>query len=807
MPYAEFLKTKDLRARPAGIAIEPDRIHPSLFQFQRDAVQWAVKQGRAAIWFNYGLGKTRIQLEIARLIDKRALIIAPLSVASQTQREALELGYLVKYATAQREVTGDQKLWITNYEHAHKFDPKQFEIVILDESSILKSLDSKTRLALTKQWRHTAYRFCFTATPAPNDIKEIVNHAAFLGIMSRKECFATFFENEGGKQLKTVLRPAAEKPFYNWLSSWAMAMKNPSDLGYSDKGYELPALKIIAHEVNADYVPEGQLMFTSLKGVSDRARVQRETEPERVHKAIALANSDDEQYIIWHHLNSEGEALIKAVRGAVLVEGKMGAEDKTSAYEAFMRGEYRVLISKPTICGFGMNFQHSHKQIWVGINDSFEQFHQGVHRQYRFGQTKTVEVHVIHADVQQAIVENIESKRQQAEAMSSKLIETLQDRNQFDLQIMQSDTYQVDRGRGWALYCGDSCDPAGPLASIPDDSVHLVITSPPFSNRYAYTNMLNDLGNSQNLDQFMAQYAYQLRELYRVMMPGRNVAIHLQQIRITKRDTGSVGLIDFRGAVIRAFAEAGFVYYSDYTIDKNAQVQARRKHHVSLLYKSLETDSAKCGAALADHLLVFKKPGDNPRPLDATDIPRQTWNHWAKPVWLPDDLTSDQKPDLEKMTRKELLAYIDSREPVWYGIQEVDVVPSQTKRAKLVMEDQRHLCPLQLGFIERVARIWSAPNETVLDPFSGVGSVGYQTVLMHRQYIGIELNPNWHTEGIRNLKHAERQANQTTLFEWAEDNAEPDAKKSLLPPFNPPRLKFIDDQMPHMNPGYIPQES
>lgn len=733
MNYQDFLATKQLNVKPVGKEVSPDRVNPLLFDFQRDVVTWAVRKGRAALFLDAGLGKTFSQLEWARLMGVPTLIIAPLSVARQTVGEAQKLGTDIQYVRRPEDMLPGQ-LFITNYEMADKFKPDAFEAVVLDESSILKALDSKTRIALTDQWRNTMYRLACTATPAPNDLKEIVNHADFLGIMTRKEVFATFFINDGGKELDTRLKRHAVKKFYQWMSGWAMALKKPSDLGYADRGYELPLLSVEPHVVASDYRPDDMLFFVSLAGVTERAKVQRDTLQARVDQTAALVNGNSEQWIVWHHLNDEGYALRTAISSSVLVEGKDDAETKAAAFEAFQSGQHRVLITKPSIAGFGMNFQNAAHMAFCGINDSWEEYYQAIRREYRFGQERPVQVHLVFADVQQAVFENIQRKEQEAEGMSKQLVEAMRDFEVEELKGRQrGEDYRTDEaaGPGWRLMLGDSTER---LAELEDNSVDLSVFSPPFIARYAYTATERDLGNSAGLPQFMGHFAYIIRELLRVTKPGRNVCVHCQQVRVTKRDTGNVGLIDFRGEIIRAFVAEGFTYYSDFTVDKDAQIQARRKHHVALLYKTKNTDSSKSGSALADYLLVFKKPGDNQVPVDC-DVPDEVWNEWARPVW--------------------------------YGINEIDVLPTQVAKGD---DDEMHLCPLQLPFIERCVRLWSNRGDTVLDPFAGVGSTGYKSLQLGRQFVGIELKPEYWQTAQLNLHDAE--SVQTDLFQWAETQAE-----------------------------------
>src|SRR5436190_6366649 len=393
MTYEAFLATKRTLAPATGL-VDAGEPHELLFPFQRDLVRWAVRKGRAALFADTGLGKTLMQVEWARLIGERTLIIAPLSVARQTVHEAMKVGVTVTYSRGAAPHAG---ITITNYEMVEHFDPSEYGAVVLDESSILKALDGKTRRRLTDMFAKTPYRLCCTATPAPNDIAEIGNHAEFLGVMPHHEMLSAFFvhgSTDDGKD-GWRLKGHAEDAFYRWLASWSMAVRKPSDLGYEDDGFVLPPLTIRPTFVDVDYVPEGQLFFGGLKGITDRSAVRRATLEDRVAKAAELVNASDDQWIVWHGLNAEGDALIRAIPDARLVEGSQSPEEKAEALEAFQDGAFRVLVTKPSIGGFGMNFQNAARMAFVGLSDSWEAYYQSVRRCWRFGQTRPVEATIV----------------------------------------------------------------------------------------------------------------------------------------------------------------------------------------------------------------------------------------------------------------------------------------------------------------------------------------------------------------------------------------------------------------------------
>ncbi len=732
MDYETFRKTKQHYAAPVGVEIAPDAIHPAAKDHQRAIIAWAVRQGRAAIFADTGLGKTLMLLEWARLISQRAaLIVAPLSVARQTVREGERWGIPVRYIRSAGDVD-NPGLYVTNYELIEHFDPAAFDAVVLDESSILKALDGKTRQRLTDLFAETPYRLCCTATPAPNDIAEIGNHAEFLGIMRAVEMKGQFFvHDDGGYRL----RGHAHEPFYQWLASWAMSIRRPSDLGFDDTGYILPALTVTPLWTESDYVPDGQLFFTGLDGIQGRTKVRKGTLAARVAAAAALVNADSEAWIVWCGLNDESDALAKAIPDAVVVEGNMTPEEKAARLEAFQDGQYRVLITKPKIAGFGMNFQHAARQAFVGLSDSWEAYYQCIRRSWRFGQAREVRVWVVLSEHEEAIYANVMRKESEAQTMSESLINAVRDYERTAIAGTEARTpYQegLAEGDGWKLYLGDSAER---LAEIADSSVGLSVYSPPFASLYTYSASDRDLGNSRTAAEFFTHYGFIIREILRATMPGRLTAVHVQQIAAMLERDGYIGIKDFRGDVIRAYEAEGWIYHGEVCIDKDPQAQAIRTKAKGLLFVQLRKDASWSRPALADYILLFRKPGENPAPV------------------LP-DVTNDE--------------WIEFARPIWYGIKESDTLQYTTARDP---EDERHVCPLQLGTIERCIRLWSNRGDLVLSPFAGIGSEGHEAIRLGRRFVGIELKPSYHRIAAQNLRAIEATTKAPTLFDLLEEAA------------------------------------
>jgi len=669
-------------------------------------------------------------LEWARLLGQPVLIVAPLAVAHQTIEEGIKLGIDVRYRRHQSDV--DSQLTITNYEMVHRFDPDHFGGVVLDESSILKNYTGKVRTQLIEQFTSTRYKLCCTATPAPNDIAEIANHAEFLGIMSRVEMLAAFFvHDQDGWRLKGH----ATKPFYRWMASWGMAVKRPSDLGYSDEGFDLPPLNVEPVIVESPWTPDDQLFASHLKGITERASVRKATLDARVQAAADMITGSDRPWIAWVGLNSESDALAKLIPDAAVVEGSQSPEVKSELLHAFAAGERRVLITKPSIAGFGMNFQHCADMVFVGLSDSYEQYYQAIRRCWRFGQQNPVTAHVVISEPEQHIYANVLAKEREAEAMSTNLISNVAQYEKSELQHARSEfVYTTDEttGDGWTLKLGDSCER---LAEIEDESVGLSVFSPPFESLYTYSPTERDLGNSASSGEFWTHFSWISEQLLRVLMPGRLAAIHVQQLPTTKTVEGFIGLRDFRGATIQHFIDQGFIYHGEVTIDKDPQAQAIRTKAKSLMFVQLEKDSSWMRPAFGDYIILMRKPGDNPQPID-TDVTRDEWIQWARPIW--------------------------------YNIRETDTLNVAEARSA---DDERHIAPLQLQTIERCVRLWSNKNDLVLSPFAGIGSEGVESVKHGRRFVGIELKPEYYDVAIKNLFRAQQDRDSGTLFDLLNDEA------------------------------------
>lgn len=428
MTYQEFLKTKELETIKAGFDVNRADLNEQLFPFQADIVLWAIKKGKAAIFSDCGTGKTAMQLEYAKQIHKhtggRALIIAPLSVVGQTKKEGVKFGIDVNVCRTSADVVDG--INITNYEMLEHFDADAFQCVILDESSILKSFTSATRNLLIDMFEHTPYKLCCTASPAPNDHTEFGSTVEFLGIMTRTEMLATYFIHDGSNTSAWRLKGYGEKKFWEWVATWAVCVRNPADLGYSSDGYQLPELiinKCVIESKPGDY----EFIAHRAETLSERREARKESMDDRVKAARDLVDGSDESWIVWCDYNAESAALAKAIVDSSEVVGSDSPEYKAQTALDFADGKIKALISKPSIYGFGMNFQNCHNMIFCGISDSYEQFYQAIRRCWRYGQAHDVNVYIITSEKEMNVLENIERKQALMDTMQSNMIALMHD--------------------------------------------------------------------------------------------------------------------------------------------------------------------------------------------------------------------------------------------------------------------------------------------------------------------------------------------------------------------------------------------
>lgn len=713
MNYSEFLKTKIKTHKASGFDIEEVELNHMLFPFQKWIVKTALKKGRYAIFADCGLGKTPMQLEWAQKVStytgRPVLILAPLAVSGQTIMEGQKFGIEVcRY----NEISPIQ---ITNYEQLENIDCTLFSGIVLDESSILKNFEGSIKEKVITGFANTPYKLACTATPSPNDPMELGNHSEFLNVMGRNEMLSMYFVHDGGDTAKWKIKGHARDKFWQFVSTWAVMISRPSDLGFLNDGFILPELNYIEKQIITDNRDNGLLFNDVAISATNFNSELRQTKHGRLNLAAELVNASNESFIVWIKHNEEGEYLRKLIPGAVEVKGSDSNEYKEEKLLGFAKNDFRVLLTKSKIAQFGLNYQNCHNQIFASLDFSFESLYQSIRRSYRFGQTRPVNAYIITTDTMQNVRESIKTKQSQflhmQEQMQANMNSCFENevKNNLDKKVVtiKSDNYTLMKG-----------DCVERIKEIEDESIGLSIFSPPFAELYTYSDHLEDMGNSKDYNEFLFAFKFLVKELFRVMWGGRNIAVHCMDLPIQKGKEGYIGLRDFSNMIRTSFEDAGFIYHSRVTIWKDPVTEMQRTKALGLLHKQVKKDAAMSRVGLPDYLLVFRKPGEHLHPVKCT-IPVDLWQRYASPVWMDIDYSNT----------------LNGRE----GRSE---------------KDEKHICPLQLGTIERAIHLWSNEGDKVLTPFMGIGSEVYLALKMNRQGIGIELKESYFNIAVKNAKVA-----------------------------------------------------
>ena len=720
MEYKDFLERKQKTHIESGFELHESELNKNMFDFQKFIVKRALKAGKYAIFADCGLGKTLMQLEwayqVTKATNKRVLILAPLVVVEQTKREALKFGIDIDYVDAD------------NYEQLENIDSYNYGGVVLDESSILKNFEGATKNLILEKFKYTQYKLACTATPSPNDPMELGNHSEFLDVMSRNEMLAMYFVHDGGETAKWRLKGHAVKLFYQFIGTWAIMLNKPQDIGFEMIGYDLPTLNLIEKQIITPNRDNGQLFNDAIISATNFNSELRLTKTERLNEVVNIINSrPDENFIIWVKQNEEGEMLRKLLPESIEVKGSDTNEWKKEKLLEFANNEFRILITKTKIASFGMNFQNCRNQIFASLDFSFEGLYQAIRRSYRFGQKNEVNIFLITTDTMANVKQAIDTKQKQFEIMQDEMAKAinanlnghLMSAGNFDTETEENEWYKIKRGDCVQL-----------IKQLPNESVGLSVFSPPFAELYTYSSHLEDMGNSKDYNEFLTQFGFLIKELYRVLISGRNVAVHCMDLPIQKGKEGFIGLRDFSGMILRAFEEAGFIYASRVTIWKDPVIEMQRTKALGLLHKQIKKDSTMSRVGIPDYVMIFRKDGERNNPVTNTDLPVDLWQKYASPVWMDIDYGNT------------LQGYRDGRDG----------------------NDEKHICPLQLDTIERLIHLYSNKGDTVFTPFMGIGSEVFQAVKMNRKGVGFELKESYYDLAKKNLLHAIEEKKQVSLF-------------------------------------------
>jgi len=726
-----------------------------LFDYQRFIVGEAIKRQRYAIFADCGLGKTAMFLAWIRRIlpsleGKKVLIISPLMVLKQTMDEEEKFYHERIIEDIHNEdveewaKNGKSQIAITNFDKFHK--KREFYgnvgAVILDESSILKNGEGKIRTGIIESSRGIQWKICCSATPAPNDREEYASHATFLEYTrSNNEFYSMFFVNkDNGWEIK----PHGLEAFYHYLSTWSVFLRSPEHYGFGDNLANLP--KPVFATITLEWTDEQKqhlgishrnnfnkkhFLIQLSKGFykDDTGNLQQVTTNKTKVILDILSKEISSPCVIWVTYNYEQDILMEAFKGTkyrvTQISGATSEEDRVRIIEQFREGQWDVVISKPKLLGFGLNLQFVTVQIFNGLTDSYEQFYQCVRRSHRFGATESVKVYIPVTNAEKHILTNVLRKKdtfdQDSNRQEADFIKNLKGDidHFFNLPYVRNVEDNLDkpcfeRGRDWQAFRGDCIKL---LRTFEPESVDFAVFSPPFANLFTYSNDIADMGNTRDHTEFYLHFEFFLKGLYNVLKKGRLVCCHLSQLAVLKSREGYIGLHDFRGDIIRLFQRMGFIYYGEWCIAKNPQMQAIKEKVRTLSFAQLESDRLGSRPGLNDYILTFKKAGDADVKVNDSSGPcRDEWIEWATGVWT--------------------------------GIRESDTLNVRGTKSD---DDVKHICPMNLQVIARCIRMYSAPNETVLDPFMGLGSTGLIALEKGRHFIGIELKQEYFEAALENL--------------------------------------------------------
>lgn len=827
--YLNFLLAKMPVAEVCGF--EPlSPCHKSLLPHQVDLCLWGIRGGRRAIFASFGLGKTRMHIQIAQwVVEKtggRFLIVAPLGVRMEfIDNDGPAMGAEIVYVRNQADIDAtDARILITNYERVREgdVDVTQFAGAGLDESSVLRSYGSKTFQSFLSIFKAVPYRWVFTATPSPNRYKELIHYGAYLGIMDSGEALTRFFQRDAKKAGNLTLYPHMEQQFWHWLASWACFIQKPSDLGYSDEGYDLPGLEVHWHRLEVDHTQafgmlddkgQAQLLLDRAKGLAESAATKRNSIGIRVGFAADLITSESpgKHWLVWHDLEDERRAIEKAIPSAKTVWGSQNIDVRENLIAGFARGEFPILATKPSIAGSGCNFQrHCADAVFLGVGYKFNDLIQAIHRIARFQQRRTVHIHIVYLASEDAIVEELQAKwRRHTELMATMtaLLQKFRLTINTDMELLRSLTIGDERAEALSerfRLVHNDC--VLETRRMPENSVDLICTSIPFGNQYEYSPSFNDFGHNPGDAGFFEQLAFLCPELLRITQPGRIAAIHVKD-RIEFGNVTGHGcptVNPFSDKTVAAFKDAGWLFMARITIDTDVVRENAQTYRLS--WSENAKDGTKMGAGMPEYVLIFRKPptdnsnayADVPVLKSKEDYTRADWQMDAAGLWrsngnrLPDPDILKHMPvrDIKRIWERYcleggyshaehvelakkleaigklpgsfmLFPAISRNADVWTDILRINTLNSEQARRNV----EKHVCPLQLDIIKRLITRYTNRGEIVYDPFAGIGSVPYQAITMGRHGWGSELNADYWKNSIHYCERAEAELTVPTLFD------------------------------------------
>jgi len=825
--YLEFLRSKIELAADTGFEIDPSEINPALKPHQRDAVVWAIKGGRRALFESFGLGKTAQELEYCFQIIKhkggKALIVLPLGVRQEFTHDAVELLHInpPQYVRTMEEVkaaTGD--ILMTNYERVRDgdIDPHYFTATCLDEASVLRSYGSKTFQTFMELFKGVPYKLVATATPSPNRYKELIHYAGYLEVMDTGQALTRFFQRDSQKANNLTLYHHKEDEFWLWMSSWALFISLPSDLGYDDTGYVLPPLDVRTHVIPDNYGKaidrDGQfkLMNDAAVSLSEGAKEKNESIIARVTKAKEIVDSDpDTHFILWHDLEAERHEIKRQMSEAVEIYGSMDYDERERRVIDFSEGRTRLFATKKSLSGSGCNFQkHCHRETFVGIDYEFNDFIQAIHRIYRFLQKDQVIIDIIYTEAEEPIYRALMEKWKQHDKLQANMQAIvkkygLSGRSQFEKIARSIGVERVEvRKERFTAVNNDCVDEVSRMSS---GSVRLIHTSVPFGNHYEYTASYNDFGHNSDTGKFFEQMDFLTPELYRVLMPGGIAAIHVKDRVLfgNVTGTGMPTIEPFHVYCIEHYMKHGFVYTGMITVVTDVVRENNQTYRLG--YTEQCKDGSKMGVGCPEYILLFRKLpsdtstayADEPVTKSKNEYSLAQWQLDAHAFWRTSGNRMLHGDELAMMTQggiqARFKAFCDSvvydyhehvklseeleerdcisktfmtLPPSAGGCEEVwdDVNRMRTLNTSQSQKRQAlHVCPLQLDIVERIIKRYSNPGDLVLDPFGGLGTVALVAMRLGRRGYTIELNSDYFRDAVNYLEAEDAKLEMPTLFD------------------------------------------
>ena len=826
--YDRFLADKIDIAVDTGFEIRADEVSAALKPHQRDAVIWAIKGGRRALFESFGLGKTVQQLEWCRLVCRhtggKALIILPLGVRQEFQLDAVRLlkwPSAPPYVRTDAEVAEcDAQIMLTNYERVRDgdIDVHRFSAISLDEASVLRSFGSKTFQEFMRKFKGIPYKLVCTATPSPNRYKELIHYAAYLDVMDSGQALTRFFQRDSTKANNLTLYPHRERDFWLWVSSWALFITKPSDLGYFDDGYDLPEIDVRWHCIPVDNATAGTDKHGQIKairdaafGLKDAAKEKRESIDVRVQWMQRIVDSNpDDHFILWHDLEAERHAIKRAMPEAVELYGSMDYDERERRVIAFADGETRLLATKKSISGQGCNFQrHCHRAIFLGIDYEFNDFIQAIHRIYRFLQTEQVVIDILYteseAEIKNVLLQKWKQHEEMVETMTAIVRDYgLQNKKRFEDMKRTIGVERVEvRGQNYIAVNNDCVDE---LAKMASNSVDQIITSIPFGNHYEYTPSYNDFGHNPDTEKFLEQMDFLTPNLLRVLKPGRVYCCHVKD-RVLFGNTTGTGMPTmepFHALVIEHCMKHGFQYFGMITVVTDVVRENNQTYRLGWTEQC--KDGTKMGVGCPEYVLLFRKLptdtskayADEPVSKSKDDYTRAQWQIDAHGFWRCSGDRYVTKDELRSMpvdrlqaayraySRDNVYSYdehvalakqldADDKLPATFMVVAPgswnDSVWDDINRMKTfnTTQSQRrqtlHVCPLQIEIVERLMNRYSNPGDSILDPFGGIMTVPTLAVKHGRFGIGVELNADYFRDGVGYLKEADETLETPTLFD------------------------------------------